>query len=215
MGIIAGNSVQTNADGIVNRAVGFFNTDATAAAADTITVGFQPRTVRLHNLTDRISDEWFEDMLKNSLKLSVIGIAAKLDADGGVTDTNYAALWTPASNTYTAIQTALRGLLAKLDADAGVTDTNYLSLWNPTAATQAALRASIVGLVAKLDLDGGVTDVDYASTWTPAANMSLHTVANGTRTLDVTNGLAVEDGVITMTATTLVASKSFYWEAIS
>lgn len=32
-----------------------------------------------------------------SLRASIVGINAKLDADGGVTDTNYAALWNPAA----------------------------------------------------------------------------------------------------------------------
>jgi hypothetical protein len=32
-----------------------------------------------------------------ALRASIVGINAKLDLDGGVTDTNYAALWTPAT----------------------------------------------------------------------------------------------------------------------
>ena len=102
---------QSNAMSVVNHAVGKVVTDGGAAAATTFTLGFKPRVVRFHNLTDRISDEWFEGM---------------------------------------------------------------------------------------------------------ASASSLHTVAAGTRTLETTNGIAVSaDGnSFTVTATTMVASKTFYWEAI-
>lgn len=100
---------QTTAGGVFNHAVGKAVTDAATAAAVTFTVGFTPRIVRFHNLTDRISDEWFEGM---------------------------------------------------------------------------------------------------------AAASSLHTVAAGTRTLETTNGVTVSGNTFTLTATTMVASKSFAWEAI-
>lgn len=101
---------QTNSNGVVNRAVGTIVTTAAAAEALTITLGFAPRTVRFHNLTDRISDEWFEGM---------------------------------------------------------------------------------------------------------ASASALHTVAAGTRTLETTNGIAVSGSTFTLTATTMVASKTFYWEALA
>ena len=94
---------------IRNHVVGQVVSDSGSAAAATFTVGFNPRVVRFHNLTDRISDEWLEGM---------------------------------------------------------------------------------------------------------AAASSLHTVAAGTRTLETTNGITVANGAFTVTATTMVASKSFYWEAI-
>lgn len=37
-----------------------------------------------------------------ALRAAIIGINAKLDADAGVTDTNYTALWTPAAQTVVA-----------------------------------------------------------------------------------------------------------------
>lgn len=92
-----------------NHAVGQVVTDSGAAAAATFMCGFTPRCVRFHNLTDRISDEWFEGM--------------------------------------------------------------------------------------------------------SAAN-SLHTVAAGTRTLETSNGITVIVGGFTVNSTTMVASKSFFWEAI-
>lgn len=205
-------NTQSNDNGISNRAVGTIITDAVAAAAASITLGFTPRIVRIHNLTDKISDEWYEAMDESTLFTNVRALAAKLDADAGVTDTNFAALWNPTVATLAALQTAVRGITAKLDADAGVTDTNYSSLWNPQA-TVASLRAIMAGITAKLDADTGVTDTNYAATLginTP----SLHTIANGTRTLELTNGIQVNtDRTVTFTAATLVASKVFAWEA--
>jgi len=106
--ILTTNS-QTNLAGVTNHAVGKIVSDSGTAAAVTVTLGFAPRVVRFHNLTDRISDEWLEGM-------------------------------------------------------------------------------------------------DSAS--------SLHSVAAGTRTLETTNGIAVSGNTFTVTATTMVASKTFYWEAI-
>jgi hypothetical protein len=97
------------ASAIRNHAVGKAVTNADSATAATFTVGFTPRVVRFHNLTDRISDEWFEGM---------------------------------------------------------------------------------------------------------AAASALHTVAAGTRTLETSNGITVGEDGFTVNATTMVASKTFYWEAI-
>lgn len=103
-------NTQTNSNGVVNYAIGKVVTDGGAAAATTFTLGFVPRKVRFVNLTDRITDEWFEGM--------------------------------------------------------------------------------------------------------SAAN-SLHTVAAGTVTLETTNGITVSGNTFTVTATTMVASKSFFWEAFA
>lgn len=46
-----------------------------------------------------------------------------------------------------------------------------------------------------------------------ASASSIHTVAAGTVTLETTNGIAVSGASFTLTATTLVASKTFYWIA--
>jgi hypothetical protein len=101
-------NTQSNSNGVNNFAIGKIVTDAGAAAAATISLGFTPRYIRFVNLTDRITDEWFEGM---------------------------------------------------------------------------------------------------------ASASSLHTVAAGTMTLETTNGIAVSGPSFTLTATTLVASKTFYWEA--
>lgn len=102
-------NTQSNAQGIVNIANGNVVTDAAAASAITFTLGFAPRIVRIHNMTDRISDEWFEGM---------------------------------------------------------------------------------------------------------ASASSLHTVALGTRTLELVNGVAVSGNTFTLTAVTMLASKAFSWEAL-
>jgi phosphatidylserine synthase len=101
-------NTQTNSNGVNCFAVGKIVTDGGAAAALTITLGFTPRYVRFVNLTDRITDEWFEGM---------------------------------------------------------------------------------------------------------ASASSLHAVAVGTLTLETTNGIAVSGSSFTLTAVTMVASKTFYWEA--
>lgn len=101
---------QTNLSGVNNLAVGKVVTDSGSAAVQTFTLGFAPRVVRFHNLTDRISDEWYEGM---------------------------------------------------------------------------------------------------------TAYSSLHTVAAGTRTLETTNGISVDGNTFTVKAATMVASKTFYWEAFN
>lgn len=80
---------QTNANGVCNIAVGKIVTDGGAAAAVTITLGFAPRVFRLHNLTDRISDEWFEGMAAaSSLHTVAVGTRTLETTDGVTVDGN-------------------------------------------------------------------------------------------------------------------------------
>jgi hypothetical protein len=102
-------NVQDSMGGIAQHATGYVVTDAGAAAVTQFTCGFNPRLVRFHNVTDRISDEWLEGM---------------------------------------------------------------------------------------------------------AAASSIHTIAAGTRTLEVTNGITVGSNGFSVTAATILASKTFVWEAI-
>lgn len=222
-------NLQSQPGGISNNTMGDIMTDATAAAALTIQLGYAPRRVKLVNLTDRTVDEWFAGMTEDSIYQSIIGITAKLDADAGVTDTNYTALWTPVAvapvnaadngvpaNAVSQMYASIVGILLKLDADAGVTDTNYTALWTPSTKTTSALIASIGGLVLKLDADAGVTDTNYTALWACPNTMSLHTVAAGTKTYERVNGIAVDPvgRTVTLTAVTLAASKQFYFEAL-
>jgi hypothetical protein len=61
----------------------------------------------LNNIVDAINeintdgDAYFADI--TALRAAVVAITAKLDADGGVTDTNYAATCNPAAVTSTAV----------------------------------------------------------------------------------------------------------------
>jgi hypothetical protein len=206
-------STQSNAEGISNSAMGQMVTDAVAAAAQTVTLGFAPRYIKFVNLTDGITDEWYDGMYEAQIMVNLRGINAKLDADG-ITGTNYASLWDPASADLVAMTASLAGVLAKLDADAAVSGTNFASLWTPTSATVAALKASINGLNAKLDADGGVSDSDYAATWNVSLAQSQHSVIAGDKTFELTNGIAVDGNAFTLTATTMVASKSFFWKAL-
>lgn len=207
-------SVSSQSEGVANRAAGHIVTTSAAAAALTLTAGFIPRKIAFHNITDRISDEWFKGIDEEAVYASLIGVNAKLDADVGVTDTNFGALCNPASASGADLKAAILLMTAKLDADAGVTDTNYTALWTPSGTTFAALKASLNGINAKLDADAGVTDTNYAATWNVTAP-SLHTVAAGTRTFELTNGiLNNQDGTFTVNATTMVASKVFAWEAV-
>ena len=236
---------QTNAGASVfNFAVGHISTDAAGAAAQTIQLGFMPRKINFVNLTDRISDEWFEGMALDNLQVSLNAICVLLDADTGVADTNYTALYglpfpvasnTNAPPTAANVQTSLPGLVLaiagltqKLSVDTGVgsgIDTNYFSLWGKPSATQASIKAALTGIALKLDNDAVVNSTTYTSTAITGVisiTQSLHTVANGTRTLELTNGISVNDDPtsaaymsFTLTATTMVASKEFYWEAIA
>lgn len=86
-------------------------------------------------------------------------LLAKLDADGGVTDTNYGSTLAPRSDAD--VLTQFTALLAKLDLDGGVTPTDFAST---LAATAATLPTQFTALLAKLDGAGGVTDTDYAAT---------------------------------------------------
>lgn len=47
-----------------------------------------------------------------------------------------------------------------------------------------------------------------------AADSAIKTAANGTRTLETTNGITVGTGYFTVADDVIVASKSHYWEAI-
>ena len=72
---------------IRNKAVGRVTTDAGAAAVTTFSCGFVPREVRFHNLTDRISDEWYEGMAALSSLKTVAAGTRTLEVAAGITIT--------------------------------------------------------------------------------------------------------------------------------
>ena len=75
-------------------------------------------------------------------------LLAKLDADGGVTDTDYAQLHAPRSDAD--VVTQFNKVLEKLDDDAGVTPVDFESTLTATAAN---LPAKFTALLAKLGGD--------------------------------------------------------------
>lgn len=77
-------NTQTNSNGVVNRAMGKIVTDAAAAAAAVLQLGFVPRYVRFVNLTDRITDEWFEGMANASSLHAVAAGTQTLEAVNGI-----------------------------------------------------------------------------------------------------------------------------------
>lgn len=78
-------NTQSNANGISNFAVGQVVTDSASAAAATFTLGFIPRHIKFVNLTDRITDEWFEGMsAANSLHIVAAGTQT-LETTNGIT----------------------------------------------------------------------------------------------------------------------------------
>lgn len=92
--------------GLCNHAVGSLVTDASAAAAVSIAVGFVPRKIVLHNLTDRISQEWFEGMAANNCLQTVAVGTRTLDVANGP------ALGTAAAGTETTITFPATAMLA-------------------------------------------------------------------------------------------------------
>jgi hypothetical protein len=99
-----------------------------------------------------------------------------------------------------------------------ITQTNgvynkYINYFATSSATAAANTFTGIGFtprkVTLINLTDRISDVWYEGM---ASASSLHTVANGTNTLETTNGIAVSGDTVTLTATTLVASKVYVLE---
>lgn len=74
-------SAINNSVGIVNRTVEAFTTDAVAAVDTTFSFGFKPRLVQVVNLTDRITDEWYEGMAATAVLHTVAAGTRTLDTN--------------------------------------------------------------------------------------------------------------------------------------
>lgn len=68
-------------NGVLNRTVQAFTTDAVAAADTTFNFGFKPRLVQFVNLTDRITEEWFEGMAATNVLHTVAAGTRTIDAN--------------------------------------------------------------------------------------------------------------------------------------
>lgn len=75
----------SRSDGVLNRQQGRYLDDAASPAAASFTLGFQPRYVAWHNLTDRISYEWWEGMANGTTLKTVAAGTRTLDtADAAI-----------------------------------------------------------------------------------------------------------------------------------
>ncbi len=74
-----------NAAGIVNRTIQYFTTDAVAAVDTSFSFGFKPRMVQFINLTDRITNEWYEGMAAGYALKTVAAGTRTLETTGGIT----------------------------------------------------------------------------------------------------------------------------------
>lgn len=68
-------------NGVLNRTIQAFTTDAVAAADTTFNFGFKPRLVQFVNLTDRITEEWFEGMAATNVLHTVAAGTRTIDAN--------------------------------------------------------------------------------------------------------------------------------------
>ena len=78
-------NVMSETMGIANMAVGRAVSNADVAIAQTFTVGFTPRYVKFVNLTDRITDEWYEGMAADSAIETAAAGSMTLETAGGIT----------------------------------------------------------------------------------------------------------------------------------
>lgn len=79
------SSVVTQAGGVANCATGYAATSSATATATSFVVGFLPRVVRFHNVTDRISDEWIQGMAAASSIHTVAAGTRTLETTNGIT----------------------------------------------------------------------------------------------------------------------------------
>lgn len=79
MGIATSNTNVGN--GVLNRTVQAFTTDAVAAADTVFNFGFKPRLVQFVNLTDRITEEWFEGMAATNVLHTVAAGTRSIDTN--------------------------------------------------------------------------------------------------------------------------------------
>ena len=96
---------------------------------------------------------------------ALLALLQKLDADNGVSDTDYASTLAPTVADSLGSPPPFNSLLAKLDLDGGVSDTNYSSLHaSPVPNLIYDLANKFNSVLEKLDQDNGVSGTDYLST---------------------------------------------------
>lgn len=78
-------NTQSNADGVSNIATGHVTTDSGTAVDTTFGLGFTPRKVVFINLTDRITDEWYEGMVSGASLHTIAAGTRTYVSTGGIT----------------------------------------------------------------------------------------------------------------------------------
>lgn len=79
-------NTQKHSAGVVNIATGAWVADAGATGvAMTFAIGFTPRVVKFVNATDRITDEWYDDMAADSAIETAAAGTVTLETSGGIT----------------------------------------------------------------------------------------------------------------------------------
>ena len=68
-------------NGVINRTIEAFTTDAVAAVDTTFNFGFKPRYVQFVNLTDRITEEWFEGIAATNVLHTVAAGTRTIDTN--------------------------------------------------------------------------------------------------------------------------------------
>lgn len=76
---------QNNSEGIVNIASGKITTDASAAVALVLNLGFVPRYFQLLNITDVVRDEWYDGMAANTA-IHQVGSTGVVTSTTGLTN---------------------------------------------------------------------------------------------------------------------------------
>ena len=78
---------RVDTDGVIRKAYGNAVSSAASATALTFELGFAPKRVIFHNVTDRISDEWLLGMADSSSIHTVAAGTRTLETTNGVLPT--------------------------------------------------------------------------------------------------------------------------------
>jgi hypothetical protein len=78
-------NTQATSGGVVNHSTGVLVNDAGGAVTATVSLGFDPRVFRIHNVTDRISYEWYSGMTNPGAVKTVAAGTRTLETTEGPT----------------------------------------------------------------------------------------------------------------------------------
>jgi hypothetical protein len=78
-------NTQATSSGVVNHSTGVLVNDAGGAVVATLTLGFDPRMIRLMNVTDSISYEWYAGMTNPGATKQLLAGTRSLQTTEGFT----------------------------------------------------------------------------------------------------------------------------------